>query len=69
MYFIVTVYFSDVTGDMVGQYLKSHPEYLETWLMDQVDLETLERWMIRRTQRDKQKSQDGANGKIQIHNF
>ena len=48
----------------MGQYLKSHPDFLETWLMDQVDLETLERWLIRRSQREKQKTQqDGANGK------
>ncbi|XP_071540575.1 probable 3',5'-cyclic phosphodiesterase pde-5 isoform X3 [Panulirus ornatus] len=55
----------EVTGEMVGQYLKAHPEFLETWLMEQVELETLERWMIRRTQRDKQKSlENGTNGKI-----
>ncbi|XP_069948734.1 probable 3',5'-cyclic phosphodiesterase pde-5 isoform X3 [Cherax quadricarinatus] len=55
----------EVTGEMVGQYLKTHPEFLEAWLMEQVELETLERWMIRRTQRDKQKSlENGTNGKI-----
>ncbi|MPC56891.1 hypothetical protein E2C01_050857 [Portunus trituberculatus] len=45
-----------MTGEAVGQYLRAHPEFLESWLMEQVELETLERWMIRRTQRDKQKS-------------
>ncbi|XP_050714552.1 probable 3',5'-cyclic phosphodiesterase pde-5 isoform X3 [Eriocheir sinensis] len=55
----------DMTGEAVGQYLKAHPEFLESWLMEQVELETLERWMIRRTQRDKQKSlENGTNGKI-----
>ncbi|XP_063587932.1 probable 3',5'-cyclic phosphodiesterase pde-5 isoform X5 [Penaeus indicus] len=53
----------EVTGDMVGQFLKAHPEFLESWLMEQVELETLERWMIRRTQRAKQKSlENGTNG-------
>ncbi|XP_063873308.1 probable 3',5'-cyclic phosphodiesterase pde-5 isoform X2 [Scylla paramamosain] len=55
----------DMTGEAVGQYLRAHPEFLESWLMEQVELETLERWMIRRTQRDKQKSlENDTNGKI-----
>ncbi|XP_069161580.1 probable 3',5'-cyclic phosphodiesterase pde-5 isoform X4 [Procambarus clarkii] len=55
----------EVTAEVVGQYLRAHPEFLEAWLMEQVELETLERWMIRRTQRDKQKSlENGTNGKI-----
>ncbi|KAK4288714.1 hypothetical protein Pmani_038268 [Petrolisthes manimaculis] len=54
-----------VTGEKVGQYLRAHPEFLEAWLMEQVELETLERWMIRRAQRDKQKAlENGTNGKI-----
>ncbi|XP_076053728.1 putative 3',5'-cyclic phosphodiesterase pde-5 isoform X1 [Oratosquilla oratoria] len=54
-----------VTGEMVGQYLRAHPEFLEAWLMEQVELETLERWMIRRTQRAQHKNQEnGSNARI-----
>lgn len=43
--------------EFLDQYLKRHPDYLERYLMQEVELDTLERWMIRRSQRDKQ-----ANG-------
>lgn len=55
----------DVSGEAVGAYLRSHPEFLEAYLMDHVELEQLERWMIRKTQRAKTKAQEnGTNGKI-----
>ncbi|CRL00370.1 CLUMA_CG013638, isoform A [Clunio marinus] len=37
----------------IHAYLKSHPEYIESYIMDEVELELLERWMIRRTQKAK----------------
>lgn len=44
-------------------YLKSHPEVLEKYLMDEdgIELEQLERLMIRRTQRAKKFSQGNTN--------
>ncbi|XP_059475966.1 probable 3',5'-cyclic phosphodiesterase pde-5 isoform X1 [Neocloeon triangulifer] len=48
----------------VSAYLKSHPDFLEQWLMEEVDLEQLERWMIRKMQRDKKKQPADANGKV-----
>ncbi|XP_066975379.1 probable 3',5'-cyclic phosphodiesterase pde-5 [Macrobrachium rosenbergii] len=55
----------EMNEDAVSAYLKANPEFLESWLMEQVELETLERWMIRRTQRAKQKNgENGTNGKI-----
>lgn len=50
-----------MTEEMVGQYLKAHPAFLEAWVMAEVDLETLERWIIRRTQRDKNKQLHNDN--------
>ena len=39
-------------GD-IKVYLRNHPEVLEHFVMDEVDLEQLERWMIRRMQKAK----------------
>lgn len=42
-----------LTEENVRYYLRAHPEILENYVMEEVDLELLERWMIRRTQRAK----------------
>lgn len=43
--------------DFLKLYLKSHPEFLEKFIMEDMELEQLERLMIRRTQRAKKLSQ------------
>lgn len=42
-----------MNADSVRRYLLTHPQVLETHLMEDVDLEQLERWLIRKTQRTK----------------
>jgi len=37
----------------VSEYLKTHSSFLEEHVLEHVDVETLERWLIRRSQRDK----------------
>ncbi|KRT84221.1 hypothetical protein AMK59_992, partial [Oryctes borbonicus] len=44
-----------VTADQVTNFLRSHPDYLERFVMEEVELEQLERWIIRRSQRLKKK--------------
>ncbi|CAO1370759.1 unnamed protein product [Diamesa tonsa] len=43
----------NIGDDEIATYLQSHPEVLEHYVMDEVELETLERWIIRRTQKSK----------------
>ncbi|XP_046391240.1 probable 3',5'-cyclic phosphodiesterase pde-5 isoform X2 [Ischnura elegans] len=53
--------------DAVTAFLRSHPDYLEKYLMEEVELDTLERWMIRRTQRAKTRGggpDSASTGKI-----
>ncbi|KAG4073640.1 hypothetical protein HA402_000864 [Bradysia odoriphaga] len=53
-----------ITADQVSAYLKDHPDFLEHHVMEEVELEQLERWMIRRTQRArKQTLPMGKNGR------
>ncbi|XP_055858465.1 probable 3',5'-cyclic phosphodiesterase pde-5 isoform X2 [Episyrphus balteatus] len=48
----------------VKRFLKDHPEFLEKHIMHDVELEQLERWMIRRTQRARKTTQSlGRNGR------
>lgn len=51
-----------VSSEMVTTFLRDHPEFLERHIMEEVELEQLERWMIRRTQRSK-KQPVGKNGR------
>ncbi|GJQ77896.1 hypothetical protein Trydic_g16148 [Trypoxylus dichotomus] len=44
-----------VTADQVTSFLRSHPDYLERFVMEEVELEQLERWIIRRSQRLRKK--------------
>lgn len=41
-------------------WLRAHPDVLEKHVMDELELETLERWIIRKTQRAKKQAQAGA---------
>uniref|UniRef100_A0A6A7G776 Phosphodiesterase n=1 Tax=Hirondellea gigas TaxID=1518452 RepID=A0A6A7G776_9CRUS len=50
----------EVSDGQVTQYLQDHPTFLDNYLMEYVEIEMLERWMIRRSKRDKQQQQ--ANG-------
>lgn len=55
---------SDFNEEEINFYLRNHPEILEKYLMDEVELEQLERWMIRRTQ--KAKKMNYANRKTSL---
>ncbi|KAL7631814.1 UNVERIFIED_CONTAM: hypothetical protein RMT77_017877 [Armadillidium vulgare] len=46
----------EVAEERVRSYLKDHRNFLENFVMEEVELETIERWIIRRTQRDKIKA-------------
>jgi len=55
---------SDFNEEEINFYLRNHPEILEKYLMDEVELEQLERWMIRKTQ--KAKKMNYANRKTSL---
>lgn len=42
-----------LTDDDIRHYLRNRPDILEQLVMDEVEMEQLERWMIRRTQKAK----------------
>lgn len=54
-----------MSPEMVTNFLREHPDFLERHIMEEVELEQLERWMIRRTQRSKkaQAQPVGKNGR------
>lgn len=54
----------ELSHDDIQVYLRSHPEILEHFVMDEVELEQLERWMIRRAQ--KAKKMNYANRKTSL---
>ena len=47
--------------ERVGTYLKEHHDFLESHVLEHVDAETLERWLIRRSQRDRNQSLSDNN--------
>ncbi|XP_001664102.2 probable 3',5'-cyclic phosphodiesterase pde-5 [Aedes aegypti] len=48
----------------VAKYLQCNPEFLDTYVMDEIQLEQLERWMIRKTQRSRKVTQSvSKNGR------
>ncbi|XP_021942634.1 probable 3',5'-cyclic phosphodiesterase pde-5 isoform X3 [Zootermopsis nevadensis] len=49
--------------EQVRAFLRSHTDFLERFVMEEVELETLERWMIRSTQRAKKRPDTSATGK------
>lgn len=52
------------SADQVSEFLRSHPDFLERYVMEEVELEQLERWIIRRSQRLKKKPESAAkNGR------
>lgn len=55
----------DLSPDLVTAYLLENPDFLERHIMKEIDLEQLERWMIRRTQQAKKTTQStmGKNGR------
>ncbi|KAK5637888.1 hypothetical protein RI129_000191 [Pyrocoelia pectoralis] len=55
-----TVMPSQISADQVYEFLHSHPDYLEHYIMDEVELEQLERWIIRKSQRLKKKPETPA---------
>lgn len=55
---------ADFTEEEIRIYLRSHPETLEHFVMNEVELELLERWMIRRAQ--KAKKMNYANRKSSL---
>lgn len=55
-------YFVDLSPEQVTVYLLDNPDFLERHIMKEIELEQLERWMIRRTQQAK-KNAIGKNGR------
>ncbi|KAL1131146.1 hypothetical protein AAG570_012383 [Ranatra chinensis] len=51
--------------DHVSAFLRDHPDFLERFIMQEVEVEQLERWIIRRTQRDKKRA-GGAGRKTSL---
>ncbi|PSN39763.1 hypothetical protein C0J52_18546 [Blattella germanica] len=49
--------------EQVRVFLRSHPDFLERFVMEEVELEQLERWMIRSTQRAKKRPDAPGTGK------
>uniref|UniRef100_A0A1B0CY76 Phosphodiesterase n=1 Tax=Lutzomyia longipalpis TaxID=7200 RepID=A0A1B0CY76_LUTLO len=47
----------DPMQQQVVNYLRNHPDFLEHYLMEEVEIEQMERWMIRRIQRSKKQPQ------------
>jgi cAMP and cAMP-inhibited cGMP 3',5'-cyclic phosphodiesterase 10 len=55
---------AQVTGDQISDYLISHPDFLERYIMEEVEVEQLERWIIRKSQRLKKKPETASrNGR------
>nr|XP_015833958.1 PREDICTED: probable 3',5'-cyclic phosphodiesterase pde-5 isoform X3 [Tribolium castaneum] len=53
-----------ITGDQISDYLISHPDFLERYIMEEVEVEQLERWIIRKSQRLKKKPESASrNGR------
>uniref|UniRef100_A0A0A9XJX4 Phosphodiesterase n=1 Tax=Lygus hesperus TaxID=30085 RepID=A0A0A9XJX4_LYGHE len=46
----------DLTEERVTAFLNDNPEFLERYVMEELEIEQLERWIIRRTQRDKKRA-------------
>lgn len=53
----------------MAAFLRCHPEFIESWVMEEVQLEQLERWIIRRTQKEKKKTGSTKCFGIQFINF
>lgn len=49
--------------EQVSEYLATHPEFLERYVMEKVEVEQLERWIIRKSQRLKKKTETAKSGR------
>jgi hypothetical protein len=54
---------AEPSADQVRLFLRSHSEFLERFVMEEVELEILERWVIRSTQRAKKRPDATSAGK------
>lgn len=64
IYFLFILIFTELTPEQVTNFLREHPDFLERHVMEETELEQLERWMIRKTQRAKKTPQTlGKNGR------
>ena len=43
----------DLSREIVASYLNQHPDFLDEYVSEHVDVERVERWVIRRSQREK----------------
>lgn len=55
-----------VDAASVLAWLRAHPDVLERHIMDELELETLERWIIRKTQRAKKQTQGQHQGRLTL---
>jgi hypothetical protein len=55
---------AEPTADHVRVFLRSHTDFLERFVMEEVELEILERWVIRSTQRAKKRPDATSTGKV-----
>jgi hypothetical protein len=55
--------FAEPTADQVRMFLRSHSDFLERFVMEEVELEILERWVIRSMQRAKKRPDGTSTGK------
>lgn len=46
--------------EQVSEYLSNHPDYLETFVLNEVDIEKMERWIIRKSQQLKKRPEFGC---------
>ncbi|XP_055379719.1 probable 3',5'-cyclic phosphodiesterase pde-5 isoform X2 [Condylostylus longicornis] len=51
-----------ISASKVRDFLRDNPDFLEKHVMDEVELELLERWMIRRTQRSRKATTQSLGG-------
>jgi hypothetical protein len=51
------------SAEQVRAFLRSHTDFLERFVMEEVELEILERWMIRSTQRAKKRPDTPSTGR------
>lgn len=61
-YFSLSV--TAITTEQVTDYLRHHPDYLERYIMEEIELEQLERWIIRRSQRVKKKHEQSSSRNV-----
>ena len=53
---------AEPSAEQVRAFLRSHSDFLERFIMEEVELEVLERWMIRSMQRAKKRPDATSTG-------